>query len=354
MRNFRPVLFALLPAIACWMTGVHTSCTTVNGDNDNGSNEHSGNDNVTPPVDDDATGTVCFPLSSIWYQAISSASPDEQSEEIIGWLEENGGWGNGRFQIDFSMEVLYVDDDVPFRAFTPTEDHFLPDCDLDDVPVPQRGTLEGESGYECTQDGDCHLIVVHEPTHTLYEMWRANIVGGAFFGGCLAVWDLSRDSWPGGRGADCTSADAAGLPIAPLLFTAEEVASGSIDHAIRFILPNDRIRAREYVSPATHSTGATRGSNSAPPYGARFRLRPDFPLESLPNEASRVVARALQTSGMFLADAGNIALTGASDRYTTAKWSDLMETRDLDSIQVSDFEVLELGETSTFTGDCVR
>jgi len=35
----------------------------------------------------------------------------------------------------------------------------------------------------------------------------------------------------------CSSADAAGFPIAPLLFGADELATGSINHAIRFIFP---------------------------------------------------------------------------------------------------------------------
>jgi len=80
-----------------------------------------------------------------------------------------------------------------------------------------------------------------------------------------------------GRGDQCTSADAAGFPIAPLLFTADEVAAGEIAHAIRFILPNNRVRARSMVRPATHGTNTT-GDANAPPYGVHFRLRADFRL----------------------------------------------------------------------------
>jgi serine/threonine-protein kinase len=185
-------------------------------------------------------------------------------------------------------------------------------------------------------------------------MWRANVIGDVFFGGCLAVWDMSRVYGPSGRGENCTSADAAGYPIAPLLFSADEVARGEIPHAIRFILPNSRIRNGLYVHPATHSTGATSGPSSAPPYGARLRLRPDFPLQTLPNEASRVVARALQRYGMFLADGGNVALTAQSDRFTTAKWSGLLGSRDLQAIQVSDFQMVDGGVRLPYTGDCVR
>jgi serine/threonine-protein kinase len=296
-----------------------------------------------------------FPENAVWFEDISSAPTDSESDQIIAWLESAGGWGNGnRLQIDFSIEVVTADDSVPLLSFIPTGDHFLPDCDLDAVPVPPGGALEGEDGYECTTDGDCHLIVVHPSSGLLYEMWRANIVGGTFYGGCLAVWDMAASYGPSGRGEQCTSADAAGLPIAQLLFSADEVAFGEIRHAIRFILPNSRIRHRAYVHPATHSTGATGGSLEAPPYGARLRLRADYPLSSLPNEGARVVARAMQRYGMILADAGQIALTAQSDRFTSAKWDGLLGPHDLVGIEVSDFEVVEGGERFQWTGDCVR
>ena len=147
-------------------------------------------------------------------------------------------------QIDFSIEVLEAGADTPMREFSPTGDWYEVECDLTAVPVPTGGALEGEDGYGCASDGDCHLIVADRVNQRLYEMWRANISGGEFFGGCLAVWDMSKGYGDAGRGMDCTSADAAGFPIAPLLFSADEVAAGSINHAIRFILPNARIRGR--------------------------------------------------------------------------------------------------------------
>lgn len=257
-------------------------------------------------------------------------------------------------QIDVSIEVLEAAADTPLLAFTPTQDHFRPDCDLDPVPVPTGGALEGESGYECRGDGDCHLIVVDRGRQRLYEMWRAHIVAGVFRGGCLALWDMSRVYPPSGRGEQCTSADAAGYPIAPLLWSADEVAAGRIDHAIRFILPNETIRAGEYVHPATHGTRATRGPRDAPPYGVRLRLRADYPLDTLPNEAARVVARAMQRYGMLLADGGRVALTAQSDRFTRAKWAGLLGPRDLQALRPRDFEMVEAGERIPLTLDCVR
>jgi serine/threonine-protein kinase len=222
------------------------------------------------------------------------------------------------------------------------------------VPVPAGGALEGESGYSCVGDGDCHLIVRHQPTNRLYEMWRADITNNVFHGGCLAIWDLDRIYPASGRGEQCTSADAAGLPITQLLFTADELQAGAIDHAIRFILPNARIQAGVYVHPATHA-GAPSGQGM-PPYGARLRLRSNYPLASLPDEGTRVIARALQRYGMILSDGGNIALTAADDRFTVAKWDDVLPSGStgLAAIHVTDFEMIDAGSRIALTYDCVR
>lgn len=274
-----------------------------------------------------AAGLGIFPATSPWYLDISQAALDAKSSDVIGGLATAGGWGNSnRFQIDSSIEVLAADAAVARRSFTATGDFYDPDCDKVDVPVPPGGRLEGESNYACAGDGDCHLIVVQGMR--LYEMWRANLMGGdangAFEGGCLAVWDLTKDYWTPkappdfARGDQCSSADAAGYPISALLFSADEVKAGEIKHAVRFILPNDRIDPMVYVHPATH---ATRHSATAPtpvPYGARLRLKSTFDLTQLPTDGARVVARALQKYGMFLADGGNIALTAQSDTYTQA------------------------------------
>jgi hypothetical protein len=304
---------------------------------------------VDPPA---AASGAYFPAGAVWYQDISRAALDAESRDVIAYLDRVG-FGLGRLQIDFSIEVLEADAATPRRTFTPTGDHFTPDCDIEPVPVPPGGALEGETAYECRSDGDCHLIVADRSRARLFEMWRADIRGGEFRGGCLAVWDLARVYPASGRGEQCTSADAAGFPIAPLLFDADEVAGGSVGHAIRFILPNARIRRGVYLHPATHGTRATSGPNDAPPYGARLRLRASYPVDTLPAGA-RPVARALQTYGMLLADGGNVALTARSDRFTKAKWSGLLAARDLEAIRPSDFEMVDGGPRIPLTLDCVR
>jgi len=300
-----------------------------------------------------APGGAYFPNGSVFYQDVSESPVRSDSAATIAYLDGMGGWGSGEMRIDYGIEVLAADDTVPLREFEPTEDHFSPDCDVVPVPVPEGGAIEGEDGYACLGDGDCHLIVAHEPTRQLYEMWRANIEGDRFFGGCLAVWDMERMYGPEGRGLNCTSADAAGLPIAPLLFSADEVAAGSIDHAIRFILPNDRIRGGVFTEPATHSTDAASGDDVGPPFGARLRLRADYSLDQLSDSAA-VVAHAMQRYGIILADGGIIALTAQSDRFTDNKWDNLLASDDLTSIPITAFEVIDSGAIGPYGGGCER
>jgi hypothetical protein len=301
-----------------------------------------------------------FDQGAFFLDDVYDAQKSPQSDKAIAALRSRGGFGNGGvFQIDFSIDVLSATGSTPKREFiTRTEDNGLdeefysPDCDHVPVPVPEGGNLEGEDGYTCSSDGDCHLIVWSEPEQKLYEMWRADISGTRFVGGCLAVWDTSRALGPAGRGLQCSSADAAGFPIAPLLFTADEVAAGAIEHAIRFIVPNDRTR-RGFVPPATHGTGTTRPAD-APYYGFHLRLRRDYPLDRLPNEGARVVARALQRYGMYHADGGNIALTAQSDRHTQKKWQGTLAPRDLSALKIDDFELIDHGAFIPLTYDCKR
>lgn len=289
-----------------------------------------------------------------WHRDVSSLPKSPSSDAVIGWLDDAGGWGSGRMLIDFGINVLEADASTPLQSFEPTEDFYSPDCDEGPFPVPASGALEGEEGYQCETDGDCHLIVVHRPTNTLYEMWRANIEDGVFYGGCVAKWDLARSYDDSGRGDGCTSADAGGFPVAAMVFTADEVARGSIDHAIRFILPNSRIRDGIYVAPGTHTTRATSGGPDAPPYGVRFRLRASYPVEQL-SPGAQVIARAMQRYGMLLADGGRIALTAVNDRFTQHKWDEVgVDAESLAGLGVSDFEVVGMGEPIEDPDDCTR
>lgn len=299
-----------------------------------------------------------FPTGAPWTTSIADAKPDTNSDTIIAALQA-AGWGPGRdkFQIDTSLEVLQADASTPRREFEATGDFYSPDCDQVAMPIPVDGNVEGEETYACFGDGDCHLLVAEQDEGKLYEMWRADIPGDEFYGGCLAVWSMDEVYPADGRGDQCSSADAAGYPIAPMLFTADEVAAGEIDHALRFALPNESIRDGVFYHPATHATNAGGGGADTLPYGARLRLNRDFDMSRLSDPDAQVVAAALQTYGMVLADGGNIPLMAQSDRRSTAKWDQLFEdgTHALFGIEPEDFELVALeGDEIPLTFECVR
>ena len=297
-----------------------------------------------------------FPPGAVWNTRVDSATLDHESAQIIEYLQVNSASGSQLFQIDWSNHRLEADGSTEHRSFTPTGAHYSPDCDTAPVPIPSGGAIEGETGYACSNDGDCHILVRDLPECRLYEQWRVNITDDGFEGGCLAVWDIGSVPPPMGRGQECTSADAAGLPILPLLFSPDELAAGEIRHAVRFIVPNSNIRNRVYVHPATHSTPATSGPSTAPPYGARLRLRADFDMSVFAdNPAAAVVARALQRYGMFLADGGQVTFTAQNDRFSANSWSDIgFGAHDLKVFQWNDFEVVNGGTRFNWTGDCNR
>ena len=286
-------------------------------------------------------GSGPFPSTAIFYQDISRAPVDAESGTIMAALAASTAWpGLG---IDVSMTILKAADDLPRRPFTSQGDD--PDCDTAPVPLPPGGKIEGSDDYACSDGGDCHLLVYQGKR--LYEMYQASVTsglptGGTFMGGCLVVWDLTRDYWPPaappkfGRGDHCNGADAADIPIAPLVLTADDVRSGRITHAMRFTLQNPSIRKDVYVHPATHIGGPTGGDDQLP-YGARLRLRGDYDLSRLPSDQARTVARALQTYGMFLTDGGNLFITATLDV------AGAMSPAALRGLKATDFEMVEGG-----------
>jgi hypothetical protein len=301
-----------------------------------------------------------FPPTATFYEDVSTSAVASNSSDVIGHLAAVG-WGSGNMQIDFSITILYANDSVQPRAFTPAAGYYSPDCDMTAVPIPPSGNAEGSSDYACDTSyqtpgqGDCHVLVYQGSR--LYELYNTTIAGGQASGSpfttlCEVVWDLTHDYWqpgiPFSRGDQCTSADAAGMPIAPLLVTGAELQAGVVPHALRFILPNPRMASGVYVHPATHAGGPT-GDDLYPPYGARFRLKSTFDLSTLPNAAARAVALALQTYGMFLDDGGNIPLT------MDASAAPYIGPQDLALLQVSDFEMVAApGAPIQLTDNCLR
>ena len=319
-----------------------------------------------------------FPPQAVWHQDISTAPVHPESASMISTWAGLGGFGFGRMQIDFSFHIVHAPPGAPTRAiigYPSNGEYYFPDCEPvgTPMPVPPDAAIEGQSGLSCTNaNGDCHLLVVQGDR--LYEAYRANAVGqDGLQAQCLAVWKLEQVYPADNRGEHCTSADAAGFPIAPLLFNADEVhaamqvADGDLGHAIRFILPNARMasttvggrRYGQYVRPGSHAGGPS-GPEASVPYGSRLRLRADFPVNLYP-PAARVLLRTMQRYGIVLSDGGNVALTAESDRYTDHTWAELgMHSRVFDQavpatpVRAQDFVVLDTGPRILETWECER
>ena len=226
----------------------------------------------------------------------------------------SGNWAGGPIGIPFNIST----------SATPkySVSFYYPDkSDAGPYPIQSEPLIEYGS--------DHHLLGVDQDTCTLYEIYDANLnVNGSWSGGSGAVWDLHSNNL---RPAGWTSADAAGLPILPGLARYDELASGAINHALRFTADN----TNGYIWPARHLTSNTQNT-SIPPMGARFRLKASFDITAYPQEL-RVILQAMKTYGIILADNGsNLYISGSPD----PRWdNDMLHL--LDKITGKNFEAVD-------------
>lgn len=322
-----------------------------------------------------------FNCGSPWYRDISALPPAASSAAIKSAIAGAGGWGNGNvLSITFDFALLHADASTPRRPVSiarqgpaDTNDYYPDDSDLLPgttsagwpVPTPAGGRLEDQPGYACpTANGqrtmDCHLTVVDDSRHLLFELFSASYdaASNRWSATQESVWNLAFDYGQNNRGFTCTSADASGLPVAAGLIGVREMSAaakidGTLDHAVRFILPGSRIR-RAFVAPATH-TQSVAYLAGGPPFGARLRLRASFDESKLATAGARVLARTLKKHGMILIDSGEYALTAESDALTRQQdpaltWSGLLGAFDLNVLQVADFDVVDLKESDVYSG----
>jgi serine/threonine-protein kinase len=313
-----------------------------------------------------ALATPSFPPGAIWNQDISAQSPDPNSAKMTA---ASVGWGTGTtsFQIDFSMHTLYTaGQSVTQTPLVEESGYYLPDCDTGvTVPLPAIGAIEGSNNYSCDiANNDCHLFVVDGST--LYESYQTTVDAGGVHSLCLVKWRLDLVYPQNGRGDGCTSADAAGFPMSPLIFGPDEVhaamlAGGDLGHAIRFILPNSRMRRGAYVYPASHNGAPSSSSPDAIPYGAHLRLQAGFDISHF-NPAAQVILRTLKKYGMFLSDGGNLPLTADDGLFSVHKWTDsdiAIDSHSLFGVALSNFDVMPLGSVIAYSNsspsaECVR
>jgi hypothetical protein len=277
-----------------------------------------------------AAGCPIFPASNPWNARVDRLPVARDSARYIAAI----GLG-GVVHPDFGTRYAGAPNGIPYIVVShrtrrvPVHFQYASESDRGPYPIPPNAPIEG--GPRST--GDRHVIVVDRGTCTDYELYAAYPhAGGRYWtAGSGAIFDLRSNRL---RPAGWTSADAAGLPILPGLARYDEVARGVIDHALRFTAP---CTAPRYVYPARHLTSATGcgGGVLSPPMGLRLRLKASVDISRLPRQA-RIVAQALKTYGMILADNGSPwYISGAPN----PDWNDDALHR-LDALTGRDFDVV--------------
>ena len=279
-------------------------------------------------------GTTCtlFPFNSVFNTDISALPVNSSSQTWLGNMSQNANLhpdlGTVAQQYGMPMNVA----PPPSTGLTPT---FTYNSDSDHpaegYPIDQNTLIEGGPG--APSGSDRHALIINKNSCKLYELFNLqNFTNGQQpAAGSGAVWDLTSNAM---RPDGFTSADAAGLPMTPLLLRPDEILAGTIAHAIRFTAHC----TSTYIWPASHQAGSC--TTGFPPMGARFRLRSSYNISSFSPD-TQVVLRAFQHYGMILADNGADWFFGGTtdDWWGTTAGSQVVS--ELKTIPAAQFDAID-------------
>jgi hypothetical protein len=274
-------------------------------------------------------GCPLFPSSFATNQRVDTLPVAADSNAIVRSIGLDGGihadFGSGKWD-GGPIGIPY---DVVGRHTRRSRVRFeyADESDRGRYPIPRGVHIEGGP----QSDGDRHALLVDRSRCKLFELYALRKDGGRWTAGSGATWSLRA---PKLRPAGWTSADAAGLPILPLLARYPEVRRGRIDHALRMTVSQTR---RAFVFPARHFASSD-DDPSLPRMGERLRLKASVDLSGLPRQA-RIVAQAMKEYGLIVADNGSDwYVSGAPNRH----WdNDAMHA--LGALEGRDFEVVDAG-----------
>ena len=269
-----------------------------------------------------------FPADNVWNTRITTLPVNARSAAWLASMDAGTTDLHPTFGPATTTTPPYG---IPYTVVSPSHPlvhlTFTYATQSDPGPYPFGSDTAIEGG--ATSTGDRHAIMVNPATCTLYELYDARYSPQGSTAGSGAIWNLNSNAL---RPAGWTSADAAGLPILPGLVRYDEVAAGSITHAIRMTA---EVTDTAYIWPARHEAGSVSTPNY-PPMGARFRLKPTFDISGYSPQA-RVVLRAMQQYGLILADNGsNWYFGGTAD----ARWP-LSLVNELKTVPADAFEAVD-------------
>jgi hypothetical protein len=276
-------------------------------------------------------GFVPFPSTNVWNTNIASTPVDPNSAAITS-ASSFAGWNlHPDFWSNYGMPYVVVDStitpSVPINVID-----YASESDVVVAPYPASAPIEGYpadcTGWPDTYVGDSHVLVLDRAKCFLYETYNTHRCNGLYNASSETIWDMTNyETRPWGW----TSADAAGLPIFPGLVRYDEIATGAINHAIRFTMTNSE---GYFVYPASHAAGNS--SDVSNVMGMRIRLKASFDISGF-SVVNQIILTAMKQYGMILADnGGHFYFQGVAD----PRWDD----NDLDNLKTvasSNFEVVQ-------------
>jgi hypothetical protein len=301
--------FPALPNSKTWINLVGSS-TPFTGNWGNSSNPANTNDYWGLPINyvDGTSATTNWPVVSFNYS-------------------DSGVWNTPSYPEKSDCAV------ATGSGYTITHDCTTLPPNARRFPFPKSQTLA--EGGNCGGPGTCgdhHVLVIEKGACRLWESYYAHNLGGAWYAVSTAAWDLKSNAL---RPDQWGSADAAGLPITPLLAKASEASTGEIRHALR-------VTFRDGALDTTHAWPARFGSGGpnagAIPFGSLLRLRADFVIPDNWDPQAKAIANAAKRYGLYVADNGaDFYVQGEpSDGWHPAAWNQLR------SISMSDMEFVDL------------
>jgi hypothetical protein len=287
----------------------------------------------TPMLFYEAPGRVYAATSPFNQPIPSSPAIAANSEPLVSGLAEVGRAGGFVIAVRrYTVPVYLASADTPRYRVALTA-AWAPRHTLTGVPIPAGAAPDPSS--------DGHMAIVDRSTGCEFDFWRMRNRRGAW----SAAWGNSLRITGSGVFPRGLSARASGFGLLGGLILPRDLARGYIAHALIFSYPFTS--GEGFVRPATEGDG-TSTLPEAMPEGARLQLDPSFDTSRLPR-AERIIARALQRYGMYLADTGrkNVSLYAANPQsYPQDPYAGILPASNypnLKDIPLSRFRVLAHG-----------
>jgi hypothetical protein len=303
-----------------------------------------------------AWGQNWFQNDSTWDTPATNATIDPNSDNYINDI----GINSGSFYLntgEWATPVYYATSSTPFVKVSISSstgcgayvssttgpygqtEYYVP-LDPSWLPAGNQSSLQGQY-----RDGQMVVITADGK----YEIDLANAVNdnGNWTAGCIRWWDLStdgiQDPYDGhGRCRQMTG------PILQGLLTYDEVANGTIDHALQFTYYGEEYGPDPGTYPSQYGSYAIYGVSTRPgalSQGMRIRVKASVDCNSFGfNQYGVKICEALKTYGAIFADTSgqgsNTILVQTTDPNAGSDpaWTNLVGNFNIPS---SDFELVD-------------